>query len=46
MILYYNRRKKEFPKAFSSINSGYSDSENNFKCHKYLDFSEIVLTLL
>lgn len=28
------------------MDSGYSDSENNFKCHKDLGFSEIVWLLL
>lgn len=34
--------EKRFPKSFSSMDSGDSDSENNFKCHKDLGFSEIV----
>lgn len=33
--------EKGFPKSFSSMGSGYSDSENNFECHKDLGFSEI-----
>lgn len=46
MVLCSERGEKGFPKTFTSIDSGYSDSENNFKCQKYLDFSEILLTLL
>lgn len=41
MESYDDRGKKEFPKSFSSMGSGYSDSENNFECHEDLGFSEI-----